>query len=361
MSKRILSTCLVVGLVASSSAFASQARQLVMGTQDPFGVLSGGTHGSFFYDDNMNIFFNPSYVNNFKNWASIEKASGYAGTASTAEGGFVFEASKFNVGFYMNRQDALNNIITSNTNVYGTAAPVRPFDLMIGADMGVKWGFGLTYASNKRGMTDDSATDLTLRAGVQVADFEPFVNYQVIGNDQVNGSTTNKNKSMTIGTKYKFGEWTPFAAYRQDTYTPQGGRDTKANAWGLGVGRGMKVADSAHLHYGFSYWQYKTATALNSGINTKQDRVPLNVSVEGEATSWLTLRAGLQYNLVAMTGGLTDNNNTTTGRLGAGVKFGKAMLDMAVGNGAVGTANVDSTVFDFSNSLFSQASLTYNW
>src|SRR4051812_11077428 len=102
MSKRILAVALVLGILATSTAFASRSRTSVLGTGDNGMFLSGGT---FFYDDARNIFYNPAYVNDFKNWGIIEKSNFVSGAGATvvgtsAEGGFVSSLSSFNLGVY---------------------------------------------------------------------------------------------------------------------------------------------------------------------------------------------------------------------------------------------------------------------
>src|SRR3954453_12136441 len=99
MSKRILALALAFGILATSNAFASRSRTSVLGTGDGGLFLNGGT---FFYDDARNIFYNPAYVNDFKNWGIIEKSnyvSGAGGTqlGTSAEGGFVSSLSSFNL------------------------------------------------------------------------------------------------------------------------------------------------------------------------------------------------------------------------------------------------------------------------
>src|SRR5579885_2337655 len=98
MSKRVLAVALVFGILATSNAFASRSRTAVLGTGDGGQFLSAG---SFFYDDARNIFYNPAYVNDFKNWGIIEKSNFPGGTA---EGGFVTSLSSFNLGVYVNRE-----------------------------------------------------------------------------------------------------------------------------------------------------------------------------------------------------------------------------------------------------------------
>jgi hypothetical protein len=363
--KRILGICLVVMIMASANnAFASRARQMVMGTGDPLGVLSpvGSGHGSFYYDDNYNIFYNPSYANDWKNWVAVEKSNGPINSAgSGAEGGFVSSMMNFSVGAFFNRGGALKGTYQLPVGTAVPAATMSPIDVIIAGDMGVKWGLGLTYANSKR-PGDLSASELSARLGAQISGFEPFVDFLITGKDKLTAGTERKNKNFTGGLKYHWGEWTPYAAFQSVTThtlvaTPV---ETKNTNWGLGIGRNTKFAESATVNYSIGFWNGKTDTT-----DTKTMIVPINVSVEAELASWVIGRVGMTHNLMnnsnaAGAGASSAGATATTGRLGATFKFAKIDMDWAVGNVA-GTETLDGATFDVANGLFAAASLTYRW
>ena len=345
-ANRICALILVLGSLAASNAFASRARQLVMGSADPLGVLTGtaGTgHGSFFYDDNYNIFYNPSYVNDFKNWASVEKSNG----AGEAEGGFVASITSFNFGFYMNRADAVQ------APVGGFAAgnkPLRPFDLFLGADMGVKWGVGFSYG-NHSGPDPLSASNATIHLGAQIADLEPFGTVIVKGSNKTAGGE-DKFSGFNLGTRYKWGEWVPFAAVAQFSNTSAAGADTKSTSYGLGVGRNAKIAEGTHLNYSLAFWRNTQA---------KRSVLPLDMSLEGDIATWLTARAGFSHRLMDRADGVTTTAGAaTTGRLGATIHMGKVNFDWAAGSTA-GAEALDGATIDLANGFFTAANLTYRW
>jgi len=344
MSKRILTIMVVAAsLVGANSAFASRARQQVLGTSNPIGVID---RGSFFVDDNQNIFFNPAYVNNFRNWAAIEKSNGVVGAGASAEGGFVTSITNFNLGVYMNRGGAVP------VAKYPGNTPVRPIDIFFGGDMGMKWGVGLTYGGARTG-DDNSSTDLTARLGLDMAGLEPYLAYKIIGKNQTGAGDANsrKNTDLQAGVRYKFGEWTPFAAFRM-TGAKLGTADsaTDYTGFGLGVGRNARVAEGVRLNYAVSAWRSGKAN---------RNVIPLDVSAEGDVTSWLVLRAGLSYRLIDRAANVTQGD-TTTGRIGASINVGKVGFDWAVGH-AANAETVDGQAFDFSNGMFSTASLNYRW
>lgn len=336
----------LLGVLGASPLFineaqASRARLLVMGTGAPTVFNMGPLRGSFYYDDNHNIFYNPSFVNDFKNWATIEKSSGNTG----AEGGFVASIMNFNLGVYMNRGDAATDAPFSAANL----AAFRPIDLMVGADMGVKWGAGLTIGGNDGAGAAD-ANDWQLKAGAQVSGFEPFMNYKIKGNEKTAAGET-KYGAVTFGTRYRFGEWIPYALYNRTKIDPATGATTTSNNFGLGLGRNTKLTETVRMNYALSFWR---AGAASRNI------LPIHLSLESDVLTWLALRGGFAYNLWDRTSGNTTAVSPTVGRLGATIRVAKFDFDWAVGNGAT-EAGVDSQTFDIANGFFTAASVTYTW
>jgi hypothetical protein len=358
MSKRNFIVFITCGLLAASSAFASRARLAVMGTGDPFAI---NQRGSLYYDDMNNIFYNPSYANDFKNWAIVEKFNGSSNattapvapnTNTGAEGGFMGTFMNFNVGFYMNREDGIVG------GAYFAPATMRPFDLFLASeDMGIKWGLGLSMANFKADATTED-TEVALRLGAQYMDFEPYVNLLLKG-DAKTAAGTDKTKDMVLGLRYKYADWTPYTAFRQIKNTTVAAVETKATAWGWGTGHQMKLGESAQLNYGVGLWKF-------SSLGTSSIRVPVNMSLEGTLTSWLSARAGLSYNLVNQVDGFSSPADGTTGRLGAAMHFNKVDFDWAIGNtnGSAAAAlpdAIDGNGFDFASGFFTAASMTYRW
>jgi len=322
MTKRIIAVialCLV-----SSSAFASQAKNIVTGGGDGGKILGAtGMYGSFYTNDEYNIFWNPSFINGQKNWAIIENGAG-----SGTSGGFVTDMAGFTVGVFLNRPTVLGAPVAGSAQL---------IDLVIGGDMGVKWGVGLT-----RSLSSGSPNFTQVNAGVMVGDFEPFVNYLLKDSD--GASPESKISGTTVGTRYHFEDWTPYVAYKTGKETTAGVAGEAATTWGLGLGRDAKLG-AIQMNYAVSYWR-------NGGSNPKSSIVPVNMTFSAEAASWLTLRAGFKHDLIAR--GAAVAATTTT--LGGTVNMGKAALDMVVGENGAGDNS-----FGFSNDLFANVGLTYKW
>lgn len=361
---------LVVMVGAGSEAMASRAKLLVMGSGEGGLFLDGsGSGGSFFYDTPYNMFYNPAAVNNYNNWAIVEKSNFVetqtgtynenkvlAGTTTTtigttAQGGFIFSVMKFKVGGFFNRVAAVDSYYRNRTNM-------RPMDLVIGSEyQKVKWGVGATYSSFRgtrigTGNANDKGSDhdLALRAGFHYMDFEPFVTWKLFGNEATQ-QPTQKYRDIRIGGRYHYGEWIPAVAFK----TVRSSSKQTFRTYGGSLGRGMRIAEGVNLFYSLGWWK--------RSFNNRQI-VPLYVSVEGEATKWLTLRGGFQYSLLNRDNGVSVTDNTN-GRIGASITVSGLEFDWAVGknvaSAAEATASTDSQNFDFSDGLFSAASLSYKW
>ncbi|RYD90840.1 MAG: hypothetical protein EOP50_15285, partial [Sphingobacteriales bacterium] len=253
---------LVAMVFGASEAFASRARVNVMG-QGEAGFILNST-GSLYYDDMYNIFYNPAYVNDFKNWVIIEKGAvnnvNGAANAGHGEGGFVTSFMGVNAGVFLNRSDAFNFNNGANGGTVANGAVVRPIDVVIGGDHGVKWGLGLTYARSSGATTlapvapavtgpAGTQSHMTARAGLMVADFAPFISYRFMGNSKVDDNNKSQAKDMSAGLKYSYGEWTPYGVYRMfKNDTTVGGTKTRnfdSTAWIAGAGRNTKLGENA--------------------------------------------------------------------------------------------------------------------
>jgi len=220
MNKRIVSALVLAGMIASTSAFASKARELVLG-QGGAEVVSG--YGSFYYDDVYNMFYNPAYINDYKNWVAFEK-----GTVGNAEFGFASSMMNFNMGLYFNRFGGTQNLAAAD----GDASIV---DLMFGGDTGVKWGLGLNYGASKSSAIVDH-NFFGARVGVSVAGFDPFIGFTLAAQDKALGTKTNTYNDMNAGIRYHYGEWVPYAVFNSaKTKVEATTIETKTSAYALGI------------------------------------------------------------------------------------------------------------------------------
>lgn len=344
---------LASGCMFSGSASASRARVMVMGSADPFGVAD---RGSFFYDASDNMVYNPSYANDFKNWALVEKSNA---PGTSAEGGFVTSIMNFTTGFYFNRGDAIRSLTGQS---YSSQTSFRPLDFVFASDLGVKWGLGATFGNYRDTSTGTAITgnDITLRLGAQVFDAEPFVSIKLLGSQEVEGGAKTKSASMGAGLRYRWGEWSPILAFRQDKADIAGAQNT-VTAVGGGLGRNAKLLEGTSLSYALSFWHASNTAGL------KRDVLPINMAIESELISWFIGRVGLTYNLFDRTNG-GSNVDSTTGRIGGSFHFGKANIDFAFGRATTVTgsetgagAGYDPQLLGIGPDMFYAASVGYSW
>jgi hypothetical protein len=362
----------------------------VDGTGDAGTVLgSGGSSGTFYMDDAYNMFYNPAYVSDAKNWAIIEKSNatggGYYnnattptnGSGTTAQGGAVFGIDNFTLGVFFNRQDALQDSIYN-----GGASTMRPLDVLLGSEFGMmKWGLGLTYAGYRTADPNNAnasveSTDLVVKAGVSIMNLDPFFQYRILGKDDSIAQDP-RNKMWMAGARYHWNDWTPYAVYKTTNYNDS----TNYRAYGAGFGHNSKLADKVNLNCGLSYFRqtvgaggttFGTTTINGAGFNGTQTLgsrsvVPVAVAIEGNATDWLTLRAGLNYNFTDQVGGYSVADDTS-GAIGGTIHLQKFDFDFAAGHSTTGSeltgssgGSTESQNFDFANGLFTAASLSYRW
>lgn len=327
MKKVFFSFAVALSILASIPAQASRARNLVMFTGDGGEVLNGG---SFYYDDEYNIFYNPAYVNEFKNWGIIEKSNG-SGNGS-AQAGFVASLlGLYNIGLYMNRVQSLS------PGLFTTTTEMKPVEIFFGADMGIRWGLGVGYARE-----DSDSQDLNLKLGAMVSDFEPFVNFRPMSKDRSATGAEIKNHDILVGTRYKWGEWIPYAAFRNSKSTLAGIDTNKRTVFGLGLARNTKISEEVRLNYSFSYWNRK----LNQG--TAANLFPIDFSVEADAAQWVTVRGGFAF------------RERSRGRLGATFHISKVDVDWGLG-GSAAAENLDTETLGLDQGFFTALSIGYKW
>lgn len=400
MRKNILTLGLVAtAFVASQSAYASRARNAVLGSADPFNVFTNAGHGSLYVNDAYNMFYSPAKINDNKNFFTMEKSNGEAvgnklaaSNTNDAEGGFVTSMGDFTFGAFLNRTtgvqgnfsdaaSALNPL--GNNNFRGE---LRPIELMFGGDVGVKYGLGYTYANggDKTGAnTVTRARSHNVRAGIEYMGAELFGDVN-LASKQMYGSksalTPNdqevKNNNMGIGGRYTYGEWIAYAGYRSvkseapTTLVSANASNitSKTTNYAVGVGRNAKLSDSTSLNYAVGYHRQIGTTKPKAGNEAKVRTVmmPLDVSLESELASWFIARGGMQYRLAHR--GTTNGIEApvTNGSLGGTFRFGKVDVDFAMStanNGAAVTGDpaLTGANLGFSDNLFSYVSMTYCW
>ncbi len=336
--------------VLAAPAFASKARLLALGED---------VNGSFYINDNRNIFLNASEVNNHKDLATLEwGAAGDAGTNDdpNAEGGLYRSVGNMVYGVQFGRNLSYNSgVDTATTNTASDA-----IDVFVGGDAGIKWGAQATYSANNSDVDDSKTKVMDLAAGVNSGNLSGYVKYGVQGKGEKGAVELDRKNAMELGGSYNWENYTAFGQYSTSKFE-EGTAETKNSFYQVGVGRNHKLSDKANMFAKLSY----SSLTEDATTEDKTTNLPVSFGVEYDAASWLTLRGSVAQSLYSA----RDINNqdstiaeSTTVQGGASLKFGELAVDGVIGNGAP-AANGSATEAGVLNtdSLMSYVSMTYKF
>ncbi len=370
---------LAVVTVASASAFASKARldalQNARHLSDPQDVVGHSTTRPV----------QPDQALNHGEWVSFEWGSNRGATNTTptknAEGGFVRKIDdNAAMGAYLgNKSEAYNTFLTlSGVSTTGTGPTAllnqnNPLNLYYAAKAGdLQWGLGLFYVSNDRKTTKQKENIMGLNASVSGAagwDAQLTVGLGAEGkNEQTAGSelTLKGGSNIQASGGYKMD-----TMYFHGTYKTLGAKletgtattsDWEVTGINLGVINSHKK-DGADFFYGVSYDMSTVNNKTNTATGkTETTTLPVIIGVEAEAASWLVLRGSVTQNVLlgsTKTAGSDANsiNDSTTVAAGAGLKFGKFLLDGTFTNANSGTA----TGLGSDTGFVTNVGMTYNF
>jgi len=359
--------------VLSTSAFASKARMSALSQGD---VL-----GSYYMDDNRNIWRMPHQVNTHNNFVITEWAGGESdGATAQAEGGFFRSSASMNYGLYLNAGGVSNNISLTDTVVVDpnedddesdnfTIAAGDPsrVDLFISGSGSMEWGARLGYSSFSKGDEEGTALDLTVSAVLGGANvwlgFAPSATSTRFSEDNDNDgdatttvadstpTDTEFNSDMRLGFTYGVADHTLFAEY-----SSEGGAGDDVDAQTqivVGMGKTMAAGDNATVFY-----DVQVQSTSNVGFNEDVSlmRVPVRFGAEVRANSWLTWRASISQSIFGALDTDGDKTSVRTTALGAGASltWGDLQLDGTLTSAAAGNLGTDSN-------LMSNVSATYSF
>lgn len=365
---------LAAGLaVLATPAFASKARLAALGEDD---------NGSFYIQDNRNIFLNASEINNNKDFVTYELEAG------GAEGGFARTAGNMVYGAQLGRSVSYNAAATQIAD--GTVTPMaatNALDLFLGGDAGIKWGVQLTYSSQKDDSFDqdvnpapgvetptEAQTDvMDLAVGVSQGAWSAYAKAGLTGNTEHKDTDIelDRKSDLEIGGSYNLNGYVLYGQYAMSSYELKTAAPTEeydSTSLDLGVARQEKLNDKAvlftKLNYGMDTFEIK------DGDETNDNGLTATVGLEFDAASWLTLRGSVAQQILVneeetkIAGGATDKAtkaNTTIVAAGASLKFGDMSVDGMIGNttGTQPTA-ANSGVINTDN-LMTRVSMTYRF
>jgi len=354
-------TLVIVALaLAASPAMASKAR---------LNALNNAAHLS----DIQDVQTNASKIMSHGEWLTFEMGNNNytaAGTATPrAEGGFARSMGDSKYGFYLGAHPSwVDEVRTGNTGTYLTNE--NPVSLFYGSKASdLAWGVGLLYSNSDKKTTTQKQSATGLNAGVTGANWDAALTLGLMN--------TYKNDTATVD--FKGTTAIDLAAtYTMDTMTfsaglaMNGGKEEvngtethkhERSSFNVGVVNSHK-ADGSDFFYGA---KLVSSTVKDKTPDTKTDSMSLPVfaGIEADATSWMVLRASVSQNFllgstksttpadVAPAGEADTIANNTSVAAGAGLKFGKLMLD-----GTLEAANSATAALN-GNALLANAAVTY--
>ena len=357
-------------LVIATPALATKARMEALG-EDNF--------GSYYIQDNRNIFLNPARITENKDFVTYEfGASGanIAGADSVAapRAGGGFAKSHGNLVYGLNFGDSSPSTGAVRALTGANLQERQPWDLHVGGDAGMKWGASVTYENFSQGGVGSanrlSSEGLRLRGGVLMGDLDLFAHVSLANKaNDYQGNSVEGDMGLFLGAGYMLNNYKLFADYRMvgaeyrgATTTAGAKEDIDTSVLRVGAGRQERLNDRATLFAKLMVTRSMVddegnASAVTSGVAGQQESTtytaPLSVGLEYAATSWLDLRASVIQNLWSKQeidpkagSKISQNVNGTAVRAGASLKFGEFSVDglIATDSSAAGAStNTDGS------------------
>lgn len=366
---------LAAGLaVLAAPAFASKARLQALGED---------TNGSFYINDNRNIFLNASNVNMHKDLVTYEWGDAAANDATAtprAEGGFFRSTGNLVYGAQLGRQSRFEDLANDASN--STALPLdsgNNLELFVGGDAGIKWGAALSYVGDEdeTGATKKEHKSMDLALGVSQNNWTAFANIGLVGENNNKTVTEVERKSdIDLGGSYMLNDYTIFARYAMAKLETKGAAEKyESKDLSVGVGRSTKLNDKATLFTRVSYESSESNPGTNYTTFTAKDAkntgLPVVAGLEFDAASWLTLRGSVGQQIWSSNkdanGKKSTAANSTIVNAGASLKFGDLMVDGVIGNnntganGGIGDSTANGSGQLRTDSLMSRVSVTYRF
>jgi hypothetical protein len=354
--------------VLATPALASKARLQALGED---------VNGSFYINDNRNIFLNAAQVNNHKDLVTFEWGDTVETTDATttprAEGGVFMSSNNLVYGLYLGSESNTSNEFRAASAVL--VPEENNIDLFVGGDAGVKWGANLTYSNSAKDETtagENKQTAMRTRLGVIAGDLQAWANVNISNKAESGNNEFEGKLGYKVGAVYQLNNYNLFADYQNFQGEASGAvdGDIKLNQLQVGVARATKLNDKATL---FTKVQYTNAVAdIEAGpaaADIKSSDVPVTIGLEYDAASWLAVRGSVGQSLwsnMKDDGDKSPMHETTVVNAGASLKFGELTVDGVVGNSLSGAnATGDNTATGTGNlrldNLMSRVSMTYRF
>jgi len=352
-------TLLIAALaLAATPAMASKAR---------LSALNNSAH----LEDIQDTLKNPAKVTKHGDWLTFEMGTNAYTAASQAapraEGGFARGMGDARYGFYLGHhatwvtETRTNNTPIAMTGTYLTNE--NPINVFYGAKAGdIAWGVGLDYSSSDKKATKLKQQAAGLNFGADAGVWNAYLQLGLLN--------TFKNE-FTAGSEVDFKGKNAIVLggeYNMDTLTfnalasMNGGKETVGttdtvdrtmSTYNVGVVNSHK-SDGSDFFYGANYIMTTDKDGVGAEDKIETSSLPVFAGIEADATSWMVLRASVAQNFIlgstktttAGAGGdATSITQNTTVAAGAGLKFGKLLVDGTLEAASSNTAALNGNAF----------------
>ena len=400
--------------VCSNSAYATKARLLALGMNET------DNEGSYYIDDNRNIFLNAGNIVNHSDqiileWGGAGAPSNTSTTDNTvdldkapqAEGGFLKTSGNYTYGAYFGAESntsSLLRVVASSENTTNLLnSSDNQLDLFFGTKLNdIAIGADFVYVNNDNESNKQEDSAMALKVGAVATGWNAFVNLSLDSSSKEEYTTGATHEfdgkfgihfggAYDVGNGKVFGNMKTFSWDQKDSAPTTVGRKTTVEgsftSYAVGYAHVSEVSSTAKIFTSIEY-RVKTidadfgvakGTATNGKTEAENTWMPLTLGFETEATSWLDLRGSVTSNIT----GSKDNKNyqnlntvaqgfaatefgaegkstianSTDVRAGATLNFGKLKVDGVVGTSTAGT---DTGILALDNVL-TRVGMTYHF
>lgn len=331
--------------------------------------------------DTRDFLRNPAQATTYGDFLTFEMGStagtNAAASGTKAEGGFSRSMDDARWGFYMGNNYTFVTEQRANVTFEATAlAPENMINLFYASKSDLAWGIGLGYSNTDRKTTKITQSAIALSGGILMNGWNVALTLGLQNKYKDEAATTAATRDFkgttaaNLDVLYEMGAMTYSFGYGMNGAKVENGSGTEVHNFDwmnyyVGAERAVK-AEGSHFFYGVKYTSLTNkdkVTGTDSKLETS--KLPVYAGIEADAASWLVLRASVQQNFilgttqtssVTVTGTAAEKDsiaNDTTVAAGAGLKFGKLMID-----GTLSAANSNTAALN-GNSLLAAGSLTY--
>jgi hypothetical protein len=334
--KKLLTLGAALSLL-STSAFASKARLIALGENQD---------GSFFIEDNRNIFLNPAMVMTNKDIVTMEwgnsgnqtTGTGSSDTTPNSEAGVIYSTGTFVYGLHLGSESKTYNDLRfqNGGTLARTTAVDNAVDFFVAGSADFNWGVNLTYSDTQ----DETALStlkeqklMTVKIGIQKSKYDAFLHIATTNEaeDTSAGDKFEGDSDFKVGGSYQMNLYRVYGSFRKADYKI-GTTDNKDQVIQIGAGRNKKINDKATL-----FSKAELIIGEEKGATKDKSRlIPVSVGIESAIKPWMVLRGSVGTFVMSenkINGSKQTPANATNVNVGASFIFGELNIDGLIGTG----------------------------